>query len=132
MSSSPGLNPEPADPQERKENHLPPKSYVDAAVEEKPSTNGTVNGDEWKRPGYDRQESSHEYSAQVCNATAIELQCLTRCQGIDDTPRTPIKKAHRKASRSTNSLDDEGPKTNGLSTSSSAVCTTYKTYGSRR
>lgn len=62
MSSEPGLNPEPADPRERKENHLPPKSYADAAVEN-PGTNGTVNGD--TRPGYDRQESSHEYSAEV-------------------------------------------------------------------
>lgn len=82
--SAAGLNPEPADPQERKENHLPPKSYADA-VEESPGTNGAVNGvehiEDAKRPGYDRQESSHEYSAQVC---APSVEKGSRAQWTDD------------------------------------------------
>lgn len=34
------LNPEPADPQERQEHHLPPKSFADAVEEAPPLTNG--------------------------------------------------------------------------------------------
>ena len=44
-------------------------------------------------------------------------------QGIDDTPRTPTRQKHRKASRSKSSVEnDDEPLTNGLSTSSSTVC----------
>lgn len=73
------LNSEPADPEVREEKHLPPKSYADAAD---PSVNGDGSGKGsgkgiWKgtrgskdsmsvkRPDFEREESSHEYSAEV-------------------------------------------------------------------
>lgn len=71
--SGPALNAEPADPQERKEQNLPPKSYVDA-VEQSPdvdSSNGVEHDEHVKRPDYDRQESSHEYSAQVSRMDGV-------------------------------------------------------------
>jgi len=73
MSSSPGLNPEPADPQARKENHLPPKSYADA-VEQSPDANETDGMDDVEyvehvehveRSDYDRKEDSRQYHAEV-------------------------------------------------------------------
>lgn len=74
------LNPEPANPEEREEKHLPTKSYADAAD---PSVNGNgkveganKNEDSMsvKRPDFEREESSHEYSAKVCTGNACPSQ----------------------------------------------------------
>ena len=67
MSKSAHLNPEPADPQEREEHDLPPKSYADAAQEALEDENGAdeehhlngngINGTKFtKRP----RKSSHD------------------------------------------------------------------------
>ncbi|KAH8676696.1 diacylglycerol acyltransferase-domain-containing protein [Tricladium varicosporioides] len=111
---------EPSQPEERNKQHLPPKSYADAAEEESlvNGTNGSngINGgyneskdvtstganggaskqykasvlgivasdsskDEQAQPGYERQISSHEYSAT----------------GIDNTPKTIPKNTDRRS-----------------------------------
>jgi 2-acylglycerol O-acyltransferase 2 len=78
------LNAEPAQPEERKKQHLSPKSYAEA-VEQEPPANGANGSNGHKasvlrivdtgapetkdkqeeRPQFERQESKHEYSATV-------------------------------------------------------------------
>ncbi|CZT47382.1 related to diacylglycerol acyltransferase type 2a [Rhynchosporium secalis] len=137
-TTSAPLNAEPANPEERQENHLPPKSYAYAVEEEAPKpepneakakngkndlngitgTNGTGTGKhaapvlrivdtgapaakekneekaiKEERPSVDRKVSQQEYTAT----------------GLDDTPRTPPRNKHRKAtSKSSNSSADKG------------------------
>lgn len=71
--SPPALSAEPADPEEREQHDLPPKSYAAAADPSVKTSNGDYsrNGtsDSVKRPENERQESSHEYSAEVCLTT---------------------------------------------------------------
>ena len=58
------LNSEPADPAEREKKQLPAKSYADA-VDTSVNVGGKEDSMSVKRPEIDRQESSHEYSAEV-------------------------------------------------------------------
>ncbi|MCJ1431771.1 diacylglycerol O-acyltransferase 1 [Xylographa pallens] len=67
MASSP-LNAEPSQPQEREEQHLPPKTYVDAAVE-------NLTGD---------SEKDNNTPSQYIG------------QGEDDAPRSPLRKPHKR------------------------------------
>ncbi|MCJ1471880.1 diacylglycerol O-acyltransferase 1 [Lambiella insularis] len=62
------LNPEPSQPKERAEQHLPPKSYVDAATE-------NLDGETEKET-----ESSSQYFGE----------------GEDDAPRSPLRKPHKR------------------------------------
>ena len=64
------LNPEPSKPTERKKNHLPPKSYADAAEENLPQSND--------------------------NGAAMPE--LYSGQGEDEAPRTPKRHMHKKSS----------------------------------
>ena len=67
MASSP-LNAEPSRPHEREEQHLLPKTYVDAAVE-------NLNGDDEKE-----KNAPSQYIGQ----------------GEDDAPRSPLRKPHKR------------------------------------
>ena len=65
---SASLNPEPSQPTDRKENHLPPKSYADA-VEENLDSDGQVEN-------------------------RVPMQYIGN--GIDDAPRSPMRKVHKR------------------------------------
>lgn len=62
------LNPESLQPAERKENHLPPKSYVDTVEENLDSDGQVENG--------------------------VPMQYIGN--GIDDAPRSPMRKVHKR------------------------------------
>jgi 2-acylglycerol O-acyltransferase 2 len=156
------LNAEPANPDERQQQNLAPKSYANAVEEPAPllhgtngtsNANGTTNGNQnseingsregggkhkasvlrivdtsadtkenhVERPEIERQESKQEYSATVCDPVlCIIYPYLTFVKGLDDTPRSPRRNKHRKAtSRSSNesqeksTSDDKDTKVNG-------------------
>jgi len=132
------LNAEPANPEERKDNNLPPKSYADAVEEEGPAagTNGSnianeVNGSNGSNGGNGTGKEKHTASVlRIVDTGApdakekeearekdgerprIERQQSKQeytATGLDDTPRTPPRNKHRKAgSKSSNSSLDKG------------------------
>ncbi|KAE8452187.1 hypothetical protein EG329_001654 [Mollisiaceae sp. DMI_Dod_QoI] len=126
------LNAEPALPEERKQQHLSPKSYADA-VEEAPPVNGTndtVNNNGTKPSNKsaevsDSKDRDGKHKASVLRIVGTgapetkeeqtERPQVERQQskqeysatGLDDTPRSPARHKHRKAaSRSSNESQD--------------------------
>ncbi|KAF1355466.1 diacylglycerol acyltransferase-domain-containing protein [Delphinella strobiligena] len=120
------LNPEPADPQDRQEQHLPPKSFAEAAVEnveapnahdESADTNRTQPepGKSYAAATLDGTNGNGHTKVEVVNNGADEYSG----QGMDESPRTPIvRKTHKRVSSraSQGSLNrrkspsgDEGP-----------------------
>ncbi|KAK0126242.1 diacylglycerol O-acyltransferase 1 [Cadophora gregata] len=127
------LNSEPANPEERKDNDLPPKSYADAVEDEAPTaaTNGSkimngvngasgnngVNGVSGARSGKHTASvlrivdtgapEKKDVKEKEGERPAIERQESKQeytATGLDDTPRTPPRNKHRKAgSKSSNS-----------------------------
>jgi 2-acylglycerol O-acyltransferase 2 len=67
------LSIDPSQPQDRAQNNLPPKSYSDAAVESP-----------------EQQEKENEQLSHA--AATLELSG----QGMDETPRSPMKKGHKR------------------------------------
>ncbi|KAL2064956.1 hypothetical protein VTL71DRAFT_4096 [Oculimacula yallundae] len=138
-TASAPLNAEPANPEERKENHLPPKSYADAVEEEapEPGSNGvkTTNGKNSSNgvngangtgagkhtapvlrivdTGAPDAKEKQEGKEKEGHRPAIERQESRHeytATGLDDTPRTPPRNKHRKAlSKSSNSSTEKGP-----------------------
>ncbi|KAG4429221.1 hypothetical protein IFR05_015294 [Cadophora sp. M221] len=132
------LNAEPANPEERKDNNLPPKSYADAVEEEAPAagTNGPqvtngVNGSNGSNGANGTGSVKHMASVlRIVDTGALdakekeeakekeggrplierqESQREYTATGLDDTPRTPPRNKHRKAgSKSSNSSLDKG------------------------
>ncbi|KAH7417127.1 diacylglycerol O-acyltransferase-like protein 2B [Cadophora sp. MPI-SDFR-AT-0126] len=123
------LNAEPANPKEREESNLPPKSYADALEEEAPAaatnedniTNGTkgANGSNGTNGAGGKHTASvlrivdtgapekEDVKEQEGGRPPIERQESKQeytATGLDDTPRTPPRNKHRKAgSKSSNS-----------------------------
>ncbi|KZM21133.1 2-acylglycerol O-acyltransferase [Ascochyta rabiei] len=135
------LNAEPAAPEEREAQHLPPKSYADAAEEalEPPShANGTdgaaessAHADNVEKEGAktngvgilrivdvdghqdDDRKSAAEATQQSPKESSIKDQESYEGTGIDETPKSPKAKTHRKKS-SRSSLGSVG-RTYGVS-----------------
>ncbi|KAJ4352700.1 diacylglycerol O-acyltransferase 1 [Ascochyta clinopodiicola] len=129
------LNPEPAAPEEREAQHLPPKSYADAAEEalEPPSHANGTNGAAESHAHADNAEkegtktngvgilrivdvdnkSAAESTQQSSKESSIKDQESYEGTGIDETPKSPKAKTHRKKS-SRSSLGSVG-RTYGVS-----------------
>ncbi|KAJ9626453.1 diacylglycerol O-acyltransferase 1 [Taxawa tesnikishii (nom. ined.)] len=120
------LNTEPADPAERKQHHLPPKSYADAAeqgldsdgsidedsIKESPlgcMHETTANQDHWARPvpgksyadaasdGSPTSTGSGTYLRYSADGTGEQYEG----QGMDEAPRSPtrdFRRAHKRVS----------------------------------
>ncbi|PVH88390.1 diacylglycerol O-acyltransferas-like protein 2B [Cadophora sp. DSE1049] len=124
------LNAEPANPKDRKDSNLPPKSYADAVEKEAPAaaTNGTkitngVNGTNASNGTNGTGGGKHTASVlRIVDTGAPEGKDVKEKEGerppierqeskqeytatgLDDTPRTPPRNKHRKAgSKSSNS-----------------------------
>ncbi|KAH9219061.1 diacylglycerol O-acyltransferase-like protein 2B [Leptodontidium sp. 2 PMI_412] len=128
------LNAEPANPEEHKDNNLPPKSYADAVEEEAPAagtneskatngvmvsngsngTNGTGSGKasvlRIVNTGAPDAKEKEEGKGERPLVERQESQREYTATGLDDTPRTPPRNKHRKVgSKSSNSSLDKGP-----------------------
>lgn len=77
------LNPEPAAPQERKAQHLPPKSYVGAATQPPPQTNGTN--------GYTAPKNDSSYSKTNLNGTDNKKLVYEKHTNADGEDLTSVK-----------------------------------------
>ncbi|PMD51835.1 diacylglycerol O-acyltransferas-like protein 2B [Hyaloscypha bicolor E] len=125
-------NAEPALPDERKKQQLPPKSYADAVEQEPPAngTNGTndangINGANGNGTEHDdSKQTGHMASVlRIVDTGAPETKDKQEgrpqferqeskheysAAGLDDTPRTPPRNKHRKTgSKSSNSSQDK-------------------------
>jgi hypothetical protein len=120
------LNPETAAPEERAEQHLPPKSYADAAEEalqkpdaqsqshangttEHPGTDGTVESSIEKKPGTFLRYKGNEVTSNGMSIPSHDDKTSLEGIGQDATPRSPTVKGHRRVS-SRSSHDSLGRK----------------------
>lgn len=96
-STDEDLNPEPSQPADRKENHLPPKSYA-AATEENLDVQiqkATVNG-EVRTVTYTSIQPNGQGSDDASRSSGRTTPTQYVGSGKDDAPRSPTPKLHRK------------------------------------
>lgn len=115
------LNPEPAAPEEREAQHLPPKSFADAAqeaLEPQSHANGTDGAAEHNAPSDGVKtdapkangvsvlrivdtDGHHDNGKESSEESSTKDQESYEGTGIDETPKSPKAKTHhRKSSRS--------------------------------
>jgi len=138
------LNAEPAVPEEREKQHLPPKSYANAVEEEPPANgvNGTNSANKTSNEGAngfnnndDEKSTPHKASVLKIVDTGAptekkdnrpqydrqESKSEFSATGLDDAPRSPPRQRHRKSSSKKSnenlSTEDKILHTNGASTS---------------
>ena len=115
------LNPEPSAPEERAEQHLPPKSYADAAeeaLESDPQSHANGIDGTMENAGQKIEGSFHEANGNDhgINSASEEDQTSHEGLGQDGTPKSPTAKGHRRMSSrgshgaSTQAQADQPPK----------------------
>ncbi|KAH7132494.1 diacylglycerol acyltransferase-domain-containing protein [Dendryphion nanum] len=104
------LNPEPSAPEDREANHLPPKSYVEAAEEalEAPSTrpssshasDDTAEHNKHEEPRQHKTNSKHS-NGRISISTAEDREQYEG-EGQDNSPKSPTRGHKRKVSQKSN------------------------------
>jgi len=106
------LNPEPSQPEEREQQHLPPKSYADAAApdpepsagkEQRLAQHNSSEPQNLERPQLNgTQDENHQPNGIHVNGDSHHEGDHTPEQytgsGMDDSPRTPTRYGHKRMS----------------------------------